>query len=97
MLKISRREALQVMVRCHEGLCVETLVWVPGNIWMGRMGHYIIGMKGSIVGYGIIHLAYVQVLLCKMLSRRQVKLSKELVHNALLRCLVWLHGPRALA
>jgi len=97
MLKISHREALQVMACCHEGLCAETLVWVPGHIWMGLMGRWTTGRKGSIVGDVIIHLAYVQVLLCKMLSRRHVKLSKELVHNALLRCLMWLHGPRALA
>ena len=93
MLKISHREALQVMACCHEGLCVETLVRVPWHILMGLMGHWTTGRKGSIVGYVIIHLAYVQVLP----SCRHAKLSKELVHNALLRCLPWQHEPRALA
>jgi hypothetical protein len=96
MLQISHREALQVMACCHEGLFAETLVRVPWNI---RLGLWTLdsGGEGGVMGDVIIHLAYVQVLLCKMLSRRHVKLSKELVHNALLRCLMLPHTPRALA
>ena len=97
MLKILRGEALQVMACCNEGLCAETRVWVPRHIWMGLMGHWTTGRKGNIAGYVIIHRAYGELLLCKMLSCRHAKLNKELVHNALLRCLLWLHGPRVFA
>ena len=77
MLKISHKEALQVMACCHEGLCPETLVWVPRHIWMGLMGHWTTGRQGSIVGYVIIHLAYGQFLLCKRLNCRHAKLNKK--------------------
>ena len=52
--------------------------------------------QGSVVCDVVIHCTYVQILLCKMLCCRHVKLSKELVHDALLRCRMWLHRPRAL-
>ena len=34
------------------------------------MGHWTTGRKGSIVGYVVIHLAYAQVLLCKLLVQQ---------------------------
>ena len=52
--------------------------------------------QGSVVCDVVIHFTYVQILRCKMLCCRHVKLSKELVHYALLRCHMWLHRPRAL-
>ena len=52
--------------------------------------------QGNVVCDVVIHFTYVQILLCEMLCCRHVKLSKELVHNALLRCCMWLHRPRAL-
>ena len=75
MLKISHKEALQVMACCHEGLCPETLVWVPRHIWMGLMGHWASGRKGNIADYVIIYVDSIQVPPCKMLSCRHVKLN----------------------
>ena len=95
MLQISHRELLQVMACCHEGLCAKALVWVPRNIWQGL--HWTLDTgEGSILCNAVIHLTYVQILLCKMFCCRHVELSKELVRNALLRCLVWLrsHFPQ---
>ena len=95
MLQISHRELLQVMACCHEGLCAKALVWVPRNIWQGLRWTLDQG-EGSIVCNAVIHLTYVQILLCKMFCCRHVELSKELVRNALLKCRMWLHRPRAL-
>ena len=96
MLQISHREVVQVMAYCHEGLCAKTLVWVPWNIWQGLNGRCSTRGQGSVLCDAVIHFTYVQILLCKMLRRRHVKLSKELVHYALLRCRILLRRPRAL-
>ena len=77
------------------GLCAKTLgsIGISGR---GSMGAAAPWGQGSVVCDVVTHFTYVHILLCEMLCCRHVKLSKELVHNALLRCRMWLHRPRAL-
>ena len=81
MLQISHGEIMQVMAHCHEGLCAETLVWVPWNIWQGLNGRWTLDTgiveQRSVMRDVVIHFTYVQILFCKMLRRRHVKLSKK--------------------
>ena len=62
----------------------------------GSMGAAAPWGQGSVVCDVVIHFTYVQILLWEMLCCRHVKLITELVHNALLRCCMWLRRPKAL-